>query len=50
MAVLDSVARGEPRDAYAQAMKERAAKLLDLLNHDKRAEYQALARRYLGFP
>jgi hypothetical protein len=50
MAVLEAVVRGEPRDAYAQAMKERAAMLLDLLIRDKRDEYQALARRYLGFP
>jgi hypothetical protein len=50
MAVLDAIARGEPRDAYAAAMKARAVKLLDLLNHDKRDEYQALAHRYLGYP
>ena len=32
------------------AMKTRAAGLVDLLNHNKREEYLALASRYLGFP
>jgi tetratricopeptide (TPR) repeat protein len=49
MAVLDAVARGEPRDAYAAALKERAVKLLDLLSQNRRDQYQSLARHYLGF-
>jgi len=49
-AVLDAVARVNPRDAYSEAMRARAAKLLDLLHRDKRDEYLALANRYLGFP
>ena len=50
MAVLDATAREDPRDAYSGVMKARAAELLDLLMRDKRDDYRALARRYLGFP
>jgi hypothetical protein len=49
IAVLESVARGSPRDAYAQAMKKRAATALALLLQDRRDEYRALAQHYLGF-
>ena len=48
--VLDSAARVSAPDAYGKAMKIRAAKLLDLLNRNKREEYLALASRYFGFP
>jgi hypothetical protein len=48
MAVLDAIVRATPQDAYSDAMRERAMRLLDLLNRDKRDEYLALANRYLG--
>jgi len=48
--VLDSASRVSAADAYGKAMKTRAAGLVDLLNHNKREEYLALASRYLGFP
>jgi tetratricopeptide (TPR) repeat protein len=48
MAVLDAVVRAKPPDAYSDAMRERAMRLLDLLNRNKREEYLALANRYLG--
>ena len=47
-AVLDATARGTAKDAYSEVMRERAAKLLDLLNHNKGDEYRALVRHYLG--
>lgn len=50
MAVLDATVRSDPRDAYADAMRVRAAMLLDLLKRNKREEYLALAGRYLGIP
>lgn len=49
-AVLEAVARSEPFDAYSMAMRSRAAILHDLLLREEYDEYQALARRYLGFP
>jgi tetratricopeptide (TPR) repeat protein len=49
-AVLESCSRAKPENSYEQAMKERAARLLALLNANKREEYLALARRYQGFP
>lgn len=49
-AVLEAAARSDPFDAYSQAMRGRAAILHDLLLREEYEEYQALARRYLGFP
>jgi tetratricopeptide (TPR) repeat protein len=49
-AVLDSCSRAKPENSYEQAMKERAARLLALLNANKREEFLVLARRYQGFP
>jgi tetratricopeptide (TPR) repeat protein len=49
MAVLEAAARSDPFDAYSQAMRGRAAILHDLLLREDYEEYQALARRYLGF-
>jgi hypothetical protein len=48
-AVLEAVARSDSFDAYSQAMRGRAAILHDLLLREEYEEYQALARRYLGF-
>ena len=49
-AVLDACMRGKPGNSYEQAMKDRAGRLLALLNENKRDEYLVLARRYQGFP
>jgi tetratricopeptide (TPR) repeat protein len=49
-AVLDAGARAKPGNIYEQAMKERAGRLLALLNENKRGEFLLLARRYQGFP
>jgi hypothetical protein len=40
----------EPRTAYEQVMKQRAAQLLNLLNANRRPEYVALINRYQGYP
>jgi hypothetical protein len=47
---LAAIAMIEPRTAYEQAMKQRAAELLTLLNANRRPEYQALIKRYQGYP
>ena len=49
-AALAAASRGNPGDAYGEAMKTRAGNLLQLLRQDKRDGYLALARRYLGLP
>jgi len=49
-AVLNACTRDTPGNIYEQAMKERAGRLLALLNQNKREEYLMLARRYQGFP
>jgi hypothetical protein len=49
-AVLDATAHGKAQDAYSEAIRGRAAKLLNLLESDKRADFLALARKYLGIP
>jgi tetratricopeptide (TPR) repeat protein len=49
-AILNACTRDIPENIYEQAMKDRAGRLLALLNQDKRDEYLALARRYQGFP
>jgi len=49
-AVLDACTRDMPGNVYEGAMKERAGRLLALLNQNKRDEYLVLARRYQGFP
>ena len=49
-AVLDACTRDMPGNVYEGAMKERAGRLLALLNENKRDEYLVLARRYQGFP
>ena len=47
---LAAIAMIEPRTAYEQVMKQRAAQLLNLLNADRRPEYVALINRYQGYP
>jgi tetratricopeptide (TPR) repeat protein len=49
-ALLGDCARGPADNPYEQAMRDRARRLLDLLNQDKRQEFVSLARRYQGFP
>jgi tetratricopeptide (TPR) repeat protein len=49
-AVLDSSVRAKPGNVYEQAMRDRAGRLLGLLNENKRDEFIVLARRYQGFP
>ena len=48
--MLDASMRSKPGNSYEQAMKDRAGRLLALLNENKRDEYLVLARRYQGFP
>ena len=40
----------EPRTAYETAMKQRSARLLELLNANQTREYLALIKRYQGYP
>jgi len=47
---LAAIATIEPRTAYEQVMKQRAAQLLNLLNANRRPEYVALVKRYQGYP
>lgn len=47
---LAAIAMIEPRTAYEQVMKQRAAQLLNLLNANRRPEYVALINRYEGYP
>ena len=47
---LAAIAMIEPRTAYEQVMKQRAAQLLNLLNANRRPEYVALINRYQGYP
>ena len=49
-AVLDSSTRAKPGNVYEEAMRDRAGRLLALLNENKRDEFLVLARRYQGFP
>lgn len=49
-AVLDSSVRAKPGNIYEEAMRQRAGRLLALLNENKRDEFLVLARRYQGFP
>lgn len=49
-AVLDSSVRAKPGNVYEEAMRQRAARLLALLNENKVSDYLALARKYQGFP
>jgi len=48
--VLDSSVRAKSGNVYEEAMRERAGRLLALLNENKRDEYLVLARKYQGFP
>jgi hypothetical protein len=50
VAVLDDCTRTPGDNLYEEAMRDRAARLLALLNQDKRQEFVVLARRYQGFP
>jgi tetratricopeptide (TPR) repeat protein len=50
VAVLDSSVRSKPGNVYEEAMRQRANRLLALLNENKVGEYLVLARRYQGFP
>lgn len=49
-AVLDSGVRAQPGNLYEEAMRQRAGRLLALLNENKVDEYLVLARKYQGFP
>jgi len=49
-AVLESSVRAKPGNVYEEAMRQRAARLLALLNENKRDEFLALVRKYQGFP
>ena len=49
-AVLDSSVRSKPGNVYEEAMRQRAARLLALLNEIKVSEYLVLVRKYQGFP
>jgi tetratricopeptide (TPR) repeat protein len=49
-AVLDACSRDVPENTYERAMKDRAGRLLALLNQNKLDEYFVLARKYQGFP
>jgi hypothetical protein len=49
-AVLDSSVRAKPGNIYEEAMRQRAARLLALLNENKVSDYLVLARKYQGFP
>ena len=47
---LGAIAMLQPRTAYEAAMKERAARLLELLKADRRPDYLALVKRDQGYP
>ena len=47
---LAAIAMTEPRTAYETAMKQRAARLQELLNASQTREYLALINRYQGYP
>jgi tetratricopeptide (TPR) repeat protein len=49
-AVLDSSVHAKPGNIYEEAMRQRAGRLLVLLNENKVDDYIVLARRYQGFP
>lgn len=49
-AVLDSSVRAKPGNVYEEAMRQRAVRLLALLNENKVSDYLVLARKYQGFP
>lgn len=49
-AVLDSSVKAKPGNVYEEAMRQRAGRLLALLNENKVDDYLVLARRYQGFP
>ena len=49
-AVLDSSVRAKPGNIYEEAMRQRAVRLLALLNENKVSDYLVLARKYQGFP
>jgi hypothetical protein len=50
IAELAAATRTEPRTAYERAIEVRAARLLDLIKANRRAEYMALVNRYQGYP
>ena len=50
VAVLDSCVRAKPGNIYEEAMRQRGARLLALLNENKVSDYLVLARKYQGFP
>jgi len=49
-AVLDSSVHAKPGNTYEEAMRQRAGRLLALLNQNKLDDYLVLSRRYQGFP
>lgn len=47
---LVAIAMTEPRTAYETAMKQRAARLQDLLKSGRNADFLALIKKYQGYP
>jgi len=47
---LATIATTEPRTAYEVAMKQRAARLQDLLKSGRDADFLALIKKYQGYP
>lgn len=47
---LAAIAMTEPRTAYETAMKQRAARLQDLLKSGRNADFLALIKKYQGYP
>jgi hypothetical protein len=48
--LYDSSVKAKPGNVYEEAMRQRAGRLLALLNENKVDDYLVLARRYQGFP
>jgi tetratricopeptide (TPR) repeat protein len=49
MTALAAAVSSEPRTVYEGAIKQRAARLLDLIKANRRADYLALVSRYQGY-
>lgn len=47
---LTTIAMTQPRTAYEGAMKQRAARLQDLLKSGRNADFLALIKKYQGYP
>ena len=48
--ILDSSVHAKPENIYEEVMRQRAGRLLELLNENKIDDYLELARKYQGFP